>query len=231
MKKLNPQPSYYRFVTNNNTDGTLSVLYDWCVQYDNSDYKELWFKKDAIKVLGNPYGVIGIVRQTLLKMARILNCQYTVFIDDDIFLADKDFISRITAHDKDLVGGAYYRSYPQGELMSYLAFNTKKSKKERPYILRNYQTFKLQKVAAVSGGCMCISNKLLNDKRVNFFPIPDYYNTGHAGEDFSYCVTARKYGYDVFVDDSFRICHYQKHEARPWRVDKNGKYIDFKFEV
>jgi GT2 family glycosyltransferase len=85
------------------------------------------------------------------------------------------------------------------------------------------------KVAAISGGCMCISNKLLMDKKVNFYPIIDYYNTEHAGEDFAYCVTARNNGYEVWVNDCFKICHNQVHKARPWRVNDKGEYIDFKY--
>ena len=227
---LNPQPSWYIFAENNSTDATMSVLFDWKMKHPNTKIIRLWFKPDAIKQLGNPYAIIGIMRQFLLMKARTLNVDFAIFVDDDILLADKNFLPRITKHKKDLVGGAYFRSYPKGNLLSYLAFNTYKNKNSHPYRLRNFQMFKLSKVAAISGGCMCISKKLLMDTRANFYPIPDHYNTGHAGEDFAYCVTARDLGYEVWVDDTFRICHFQDHEARPWRkAVGSDDYIEFEY--
>ena len=35
-------------------------------------------------------------------------------------------------------------------------------KKILPYVLRNYQKFRLQEVTAVGGGCMCISKEAFN---------------------------------------------------------------------
>jgi len=237
LEGLNPQPTYYVIAENNSTDNTMSVIFDWLKfkHPENSKLIRLWFKDNARDILNNPYGIIGIMRQILLKKTRLLNVDYAIYIDSDIFIADKDFIKRMTKYKKDLVAGAYFRSYPQGELLSYLDFNKGKNKDTHPYVLRNYQKFKLQRVAAVSGGCLCISKKLINDLRVNFvygedMKIPDYYGTGHAGEDFAYCETARRNGYNIWVDDSFRICHYQEHgDPRPWRVNKDGKYIEFQY--
>ena len=208
--KLDPQPKYYIFLENNSSDDTLNLLYYWKSNHPNTEIIRLWFKKDAVT---SPYEIIGLVRQMLLDRARKLGVDFAIFIDDDIFLAEKDFITKITRHGKDLVGGAYFRSYPQGDFLSYLAFG------KVGYVLRSYQKFRLQEIAAISGGCMCIGKKLLMDKRINFSPILNNYS-----EDFGYCARAMSYGYKIYIDDSFKICHYQIHEARAWRKGVKFEY-------
>ena len=107
LDKLEPKPKYYIFLENNSTDDTLNLLYYWKSNHPNTEIIRLWFKKDAVT---SPYEIIGLVRQMLLDRARKLGVDFAIFIDDDIFLAEKDFIAKITRHGKDLVGGAYFRS-------------------------------------------------------------------------------------------------------------------------
>ena len=229
MDKFNPQPSQYIFMTNNVKDGTLHVIEKWMKKHSNTMIIIRNFPKNITKRIG-PYGAIALVRQILLNTARKLNVDKAIFIDDDIQIADKDFITKMIANDKDIVGGAYFRTYPMGDLMSYLAFNETGEKAHCPYILRNYQLHKLFKVVAVGGGCMCIDKKVLNDKRVNFFPIVDYgLNAAKPSEDFAFCILAGKLGYGVFTDDRFKICHYQIHSPRPWRMKNKQEYIDFEY--
>jgi len=228
MDKFNPQPSQYIFMTNNVKDGTLHVIEKWMKKHSNTMIIIRNFPKNITKRIG-PYGAIALVRQILLNTARKLNVDKAIFIDDDIQIADKDFITKMIANDKDIVGGAYFRTYPMGDLMSYLAFNETGEKAHCPYILRNYQLHKLFKVVAVGGGCMCIGKEVLMDKRVNFYPITEYYKKGTNAEDYAYCVLAGSLGYEVFVDDRFKICHYQEHTARSWRVKEDGSYIDFEY--
>lgn len=226
LHNLEPQPKHYLFFTNNNTDGTVETINKWKEVHPNSILLNLDFDKKTLQLLlhKNPYNIIGLARQLLLNKTRKLNVDYAIFIDDDILIADRNFISRITEHNKDIVGGAYYRSYPSGDFLCYLTFNKGKNKDTHPYILRNYLKKALFKVAATSGGCLCLSKKVIMDKRLNFFPIIDYYHTGKAGEDFSYCEGARRLGYNIWIDDTFQLCHYQIHkEARPWREKPNNK--------
>lgn len=234
LDKLNPQPTYYIFLTNNVKDNTIGVLNKWKLRHNNTKIIDLNL---SVQLLNNivklsPYGVIALIRQTLLDEARKLNVDYAIFFDDDLFIADKDFITQITSDNKDIVGGAYFRTYPMGDLMSYLAKNESGEKQYCPFILRNYQLHKLFKVVAVGGGCMCIDKKVLMDERVNFYPIVEYnFNQKNSSEDFAYCLLASKYGYEVWSDDRFKLCHYQIHKARPWRMKEGNKeYIDFEYQ-
>jgi glycosyltransferase involved in cell wall biosynthesis len=211
--KLYPQPTYYIFMTNNVKDNTLTILDKWFDNHEDSIVIVRNFPKDINK--DSPYTGIALARQILLDKARELNVDYGIFIDDDIFLADEDFITKITRNKKDIIGGAYYREYQRGKFLSYLVINDGKSK------FFNKQFFNTFEVAAVGGGCMCISNRVLMDKRLNFYPIAQYNpDVNKNAEDFSYCVSACKLGYEVWVTDQLKICHYQIHNARPWRVKK-----------
>ena len=165
LDKLNPQPDYYIFLTNNVTDNTLAVLDKFNEKHLDTKIINLSTSPELLTnmIKLSPYNVIAIVRQTLLEEARKLNVDYAIFIDDDIFIADKDFITKIISNGKDIVGGAYFRTYPHGDILSYLAENNRKEESKSPYLMRNYQLHKLFKVVAVGGGCMCISKKLIND--------------------------------------------------------------------
>jgi hypothetical protein len=229
LEKLDPQPDYYIFITNNVTDNTLKVLDAFNKKHPDTKIINFDFPTDIVSRLGSPYGPIAVVRQMLLNQVRKLSVDYAIFLDDDIFLADKDFITKIISNNKDIVGGAYFRTYPHGDILSYLTENDRKEESKSPYLMRNYQLHKLFKVVAVGGGCMCISNKVLMDKRVNFYPITEYYKDGTNAEDYAYCVLAGKLGYEVWVDDRFKVCHYQIHKARPWRVNDKGEYIPFEY--
>lgn len=220
--KLNPQPTYYIFMVNNVKDDTITVLDNWFNKHQNVIVIHKDFPKDITKRLG-PYSGIALARQLLLNEARKLNVDYAIFIDDDIFLADEDFITRITKNNKDIIGGAYYREYQRGSFLSYLVVNNGKAK------FYDKQFFTTFEVAAVGGGCMCINNKVLMDKRINFFPITKY--SGDCAEDFSYCILAGSLGYEVWIDDRFKICHYQVHkEDRPWKKKNDMEYVDFEYQ-
>ena len=209
------------FLGSDSTDSTVEVIDYWKTLYPNTI--SINFNKDRLKEPIGTYDKIALVRQLLLEEARKLNVDYAIFVDDDMFIANRNFIETITGFNKDIVGGAYYREYPSGKFLSYLDVNKRSrgstTKRTHPYLLRNYLKLKLMKVVAVGGGCMCISNKVLMDTRVNFYPIHQYCK-GVNAEDYAYCLLASKCGYKTWVYDGFNICHYQLHEARSWRINK-----------
>lgn len=233
MKRLNPQPDKYIFFENNSMDSTMDILEKWRSNYP-TEIIRMWFRPDAVQILGNAYGTIGLVRQTLLDRARKLNPDYVIFIDDDIFIADKDFISRIISWRKDIVGAPYLRRYPQGTFLASKWFNFSENQKEYPYQLKRHCSG-FQEVFMTSGGAMCIHNKLLMDRRVNFLPI---ITSSDTSEDYGYCIKAKKLGYKVYLDCSLHLGHYLKAtNYKAWSVVKEGydpkktktNYIDFKY--
>jgi len=75
-----------------------------------------------------------------------------------------------------------------------------------------------EEVYSVGGAGMCVSRKLLMDRRVNYLPLveePQFYS-----EDIGYCFKARKYGYKCYVDGSLFLGHYVEARRKSiWRDD------------
>lgn len=226
LAHLNPQPTFYVFLENNSIDGSVYVIWDWLLYHSNSKLIRLWFRNDAVKALGNPYAVIGTVRQILLDYARKLDLDYAIFVDDDVYIVDYDFIPRITAWKKDLIGAPYLRKFLEGVFIASKWLNVDANRKIMPYRLK--RSIKgLNDVYMTSAGCVCISRKLLDDHRVNFMPI---LSTEDTSEDFGFCIRARQAGYQVFLDGSLKTGHNIRNTGgKAWTVDPAGKYVDFQF--
>lgn len=234
--RLDPQPRHIVILENNSQDETFDVIKKLKEYRPDLHFMSFCFVKDAVKRLGNAYATIGTVRQMLLEKARKLDVDYAIFIDDDVFLGDIDFIDRITRWGVDLCGGPYLRSYPNGTFLASKWFNLGKDAKKFPYTLRKHAKG-FQKVAMTSGGCLCISRKLLMDIRVNFMPILNPQKYGDTSEDYGYCAKARWLGYPCYLDATLRVGHYLKDQNyKPWVVDsktfkgrKVEKYLPFEY--
>lgn len=219
LRRLNPQPYKYIFFTNNNLDSTLELLLQWKLKRP-TEIISLWFRKDAIKVLANPYAIIGLARQTLLERARHHDADYAVFIDDDVFIADTNLLERITAWNKPIVGGPYIRKFPEGNFLASKWINLTQARKKFPYRLKR-KCVGFQEVLMTSAGCMCINRELLHDDRVKFYPVE---MTSDTSEDFGYCLRARKYGYKTYLDCTLRLGHYIRPKIKkPWTVKHQAK--------
>jgi len=224
--RLESQPDKYFFCENNSIDDTLDVIKRF------KRPKELirfWVRSDATKILGNPYGVIAIARQMLLKRARQLDPDYAIFIDSDIVLLYPHFIDQITCHEKDIVGAPYLRPFPEGMFLA-----SKWDRGDRKlWFKKSCKGF--QRCALISGGCFCLSRKAIQDKRL-FFDPPIWTKRRRASEDFSYCIRARKAGYKVWIDCNLQVGHYATaSDYKPWMIkrDKKGKnigYVDFSYK-
>jgi hypothetical protein len=86
----------------------------------------------------------------------------------------------------------------------------------------------LDEPAVTSAGCLYLSRKIVQDKRVNFFPI----GRKGASEDFGYCLQARDYNYRVYLDGTVKLKHQipRVMPAKPWGIDlKTKQYTEFLF--
>ena len=224
-KSLEPQPEKYIFCENNSQDNTIDVIKN----FDRP--KELirfWVRDDAIKVLGNPYSIIAIARDMLLKRARQLDPDYAIFIDSDITMFYPHFIDQITCHIKDIIGAPYLRPFPVG---MFLASKWNRGSKKLWY-KRSCKGF--QECAVTSGGCLCLSRKVIRDKRLSFTPI--WKDKQKASEDFSFCIRARKLGYKIWIDCNIKVGHYATaSDYKPWMIKRNKQgenigYVDFSYK-
>jgi glycosyltransferase involved in cell wall biosynthesis len=224
LDKLKPQPTTTIFAENNSRDNTL-----WQIRkhYKHKPHKiiRVWFREDAAKTCKSVYEPIAHIRQLLLTAARHYNPDYSIFLDADVYPLSQNLISILTKWRKDIVGGSYVRMFPDGPFLA-----SKWTVEGRPDLFRYYKIpyAELMEPLMTSAGCLCLSRKVVQDHRLNFYPL--YGKDARASEDFGYCLKARELGYKVFLDGTAVLWHdLQQLRPKPWMKRKDGKYIDFKF--
>jgi GT2 family glycosyltransferase len=232
LYELNPQPSQYVLLENNSTDGTLNEVSKFEKPHE---IIRLWFKDNPC-FDGSYYTaheIIAIVRQMLLDRARKLNVDFAIFLDADIAPLTTDTVESLTGWgDKaDIIGGPYLRPFPNEVLLD--AFW--RSSVPGHWTMRRTAKLAVQPledVAIVGGGCMCLTRKILEDKRMNFWPrnlkwIPDY------SEDHAFCLDALDFGYKVALDTTVELSHgvYEDpNRQKPWMLGVDGKPLKFSYD-
>jgi len=200
--KLDPQPDKYVFCENNSVDKTLETLQRFKLPHE---IMRVWFSDDAIERVGSPYGVMAHVRQLLLTRARKIDPDYAIFLDDDVFVKTPEMIRVLTGWRVDIVGGSYIRSWPEGFHLASLW----KSHDSNEYLLCKRPTKALDEPFVTGAGCLCLSRRVIQDRRINFYPLPEIPDTtpSEVSEDFGYCWQARKYGYKIYLDGVVHLVH------------------------
>jgi GT2 family glycosyltransferase len=220
LYKLDPQPDLYVFAENNSVDSTLDRV--WKFKRPRKIIR-LWFRKDASIVCESPYDPIANVRQMLLTFARRYDPDYAIFLDSDVYPRSRELIDNLTLWSKDIVGGAYLRVFPEG---LWLASKWEALGYPKRYALRREVRQPLEEPLMTSAGCLCLSRKIIQDKRINFYPITEK----DASEDFGYCLQARDYGFKVYLDGATDLRHQipKKIPFKPWTFDNIQQgYVPF----
>ena len=224
LLKLDPQPDLHLFAENNSSDNTLDLISDFPKP---KKIIRLWFKEDANQILGSPYASIAIMRGMLLTEARNLDVDYMIFLDTDI-IPDPLLISKFLVHyhmrkDVDIIGGPYWCIHPvtfigqkkhEYKLVICAFFDVKNG----TYIKIISSDLKphfpllwiLRKADIVGTGCMCFPKRVIQDRRLTFFPLLDESSLkgiGEASEDASFCLRARKLGYNIHLDGTIKLDH------------------------
>ncbi len=129
-------------------------------------------------------------RFMLVKAAREAEADKILMIDSD-HTFPPDTISRLLAHDKEMVGATYVRRRPPhnilGRTLEGYNFNSKLTG--------------LQKVGLMPLGCMLIDMWLFDKVELPWFCVGfDLKRQLWTGEDFGFCTGVRQHGYDVWCD-------------------------------
>jgi glycosyltransferase involved in cell wall biosynthesis len=222
LDRLNPQPDMTFFAENNSRDTTL-----WLIKrhYKHKPHRiiRVWFRDDAAQTCVSVYEPIAHIRQLLLTAARHYDPDYAIFLDADVYPLSPNLIAILTGWQKDIVGGSYVRLFPDGPFLA-----SKWPVEGRPDLYRYYRVpyAELMEPLMTSAGCLCLSRKIIQDRRVNFWPLYSL----EASEDFGYCLRARELGYKVYLDGTAVLWHDTECQVRPkpWMrtPDKKG-YIKF----
>lgn len=236
LSRLNPKPDIIYWVENNSNDGTLEYIARHCevlkLPYKIISYH---FIENAVQYLkdhnGTAYDVIAIARQIGLQAFRNDKCDYGIFVDDDLYFTESDALQKLTQYSEDIVGGTYQRVYPEGIYVASKWGTVKYGVYRLKTIDKVARPFDFP--AITSGGCLCLSKKAIQDRRLNFYPVQDEYNTSSsASEDYGFCLKASKLGYKLILDNSTKLLHMYREtitDIKPWTV-VNGKYADFGYK-
>ena len=235
---MDPQPDKWIFCENNSPDDTIYRLAQFKRPHE---VLRFWVRRDARHLLETEYDVIGIARQLLLQRARQLDPDWAVFIDADIQVVTPNLLDMLTSHDDaDIVGGPYLRWYsnPSSPNIPNLLLACNWPLPDDSAI-RSFAQFlagpKMKwdtGLLSVGGGCMALPRRVLQDRRLNFYPVL-HPEIGPCSEDYGYCVAAKKLGYVIGLDASARVMHptitLDLFYDKPWMVDENGKTPTFEY--
>lgn len=221
IHKLDPKPDFIYFLENNSKDDTINYIYRNC----KIPFKliRIWFRKDAVKVLDTVYDTIGHCRQLLLTAARNYNPDYAIFIDDDVYPIESDFITKLLQWNEDIIGGTYIRFYPEGLFVASKWGSVYPGK----YLLKKES--KVGKPcdfpSITSGGCLALSRNVIQDRRLDFYPVT------RGSEDYGYCLKAKDLGYKLILDNSTKLYHEYRRtieDVKPW-TKRKGEYMKFEY--
>ena len=231
IEQLETKPSRIIFCENNSSDLTLEKI--WNLKIKDVDIEVIRFytvnmKDKKLLPFSKCYDIIAHARQLLLTKARILNPDYAIFVDSDIYLIDPTTLESLTLWDKDIIGGMYRRVFPTGVFIATLFYENIRLREKSGWVkLRKFPMgVPLMEVHSTSGGLLCLSRKVIQDRRLSFYPVPNNFS-----EDFGFCNSARELGYSVWVDGTINVGHKISLKWRAWDVirekdDERSKAFD-----
>jgi GT2 family glycosyltransferase len=209
LENLDPCPDLVLFCENNSPDDTFEVLQDCPLPFEVIKYH---FRDDAASLFVNPYSLIAIARQFLLQRARSLDPDFLFFLDGDVIPVSHDCLGTLSSYGRDIVGGSYLRLFPEGVRLASKWY----SPSRRVFYLKELPDRDLDTPVYTSAGALMLSSRIVQDRRLEFFPLWD----DETSEDFGFCLKASKLGYQTFLDCTARFVHYVQHlNYKPWAID------------
>lgn len=141
---------------------------------------------------------IHVNRERLVQRAREGGYSHILFLDSDMYF-EKDALSRLLAHDKDIIGADYnYRELPLRSIM----------KTEDRHGNKIYEKHdNLVKCAGLGTGFLLIKLSVFDKLEEPYF---FYENEGSEiiqGDDIWFCNRALEAGFDIWCDTSIKIWH------------------------
>ena len=203
LYKLDPQPEQVVFLYDGSTDNTLQLIN----KYKKPHYIII---KDSIVGEGR-FGKIAKIRQCLLEYAREYDPTHAVFVDSDIFIRTANTLQVLALRPTDITGG----SYPmiKGRQQLSVGVWNNQTDPTTPYLFRSRALVPFDtSVIGVGTGCMSISQRLIQDRQVNFYPL---YQEKGMGEDTGYCKQALLNGYTIGLDSTILLSHFISPRIQP----------------
>jgi len=183
-------------------------------------------EKPAFVYIRSDKGTIENMRNSIVQDAKESNCTHLLMCDTDQ-VYHPETITRLLAHDLDVVGCLVYRRYPPFD----------------PLMLRGkineYQTVKewepntLVEVDATGTGCLLFKMDVFRAMMPPWFRVRTAENGKHVGEDIGFCSDLRQAGYKIFVDTSVPAGHLSQMQITEgtWRLFGRLKDIEAQHTV
>jgi hypothetical protein len=168
---------------------------------------------------------IDMARTMAAKQALVDECDYLMFLDDDV-LVPPDALDKLIKADKDIVAGlVIIRGYPFN-VMAFKFFEDKDHNRNLTYFNELEKDVELQECDAVGFSCCLIKTDVYKEMEPPYF-VTGPYNT----EDVYFCLKAQDMRDDngikpsIFLHTGVQCGHMMPPEAVEWAVrDKMKSY-------
>lgn len=172
---------------------------------------------------------VHVARNAIVKEALENGASHVMFIDSDMQFPG-DSINTLMDHDKDIVGGLYFRRQPP-HWPTVMRIEDKKM-----MVVTNPPADKLFQVDVAATGFLLIKTEVFKKIEPPYF----YFNQFHGkyvGEDTYFCVKARKNNIKIWIDPTIPLGHVGEYvysrndfEAYVEYRKKQGKKVTDEFD-
>lgn len=149
--------------------------------------------------------MVQYARERLADGALEMGCDYLFMVDDDM-LCPPDLFYKLAANDKDICAALAFTRNPDHKPVVYETFEGRDRAIHADYgltrFVQNYPRNTLFQCDAVGYGAVLIKTEVL--KKV---PKPWFFGMEGTGEDITFCVKARKAGFQVWMDSRIKLGH------------------------
>lgn len=148
---------------------------------------------------------VHFARERLAEGALGEECDYLFMIDDDM-LAPPDLFYKLVAHDKDICAALAFTRNPDHMPVIYQTIEGFSHETGQSYgftrFVNNYPRNTLVECDAVGFGAVLIKMDVFRKLQR-----PWFVGMEGTGEDITFCIKARKAGFNVFMDTSLKLGH------------------------
>ena len=154
-------------------------------------------------------------RNQISTHALELGAEWVWYIDDD-HCFHPDTLTRLLAHNVDIVSGLYCRRVAPFHPVIYMEEDADGDVVK--YALQN-QHVGMQQVVATGAGCLLVKANVLRTLGAPYWRISQRPDGTMVGEDIDFCVRARAAGFTVWCDMDTSIGHLTTVAVYPHRVN------------
>lgn len=160
-------------------------------------------------------GNISDLRNQLVDRALAVDATHLLMLDADM-LYPHDMITKLMAHNLDVVTPLMWRRYPPFDPI------TLRGKVGSYQLYEDWEEGELIEIDATGTGCI-----LYNMDVFKKIPSPWFEFKDDVGEDIGFCIKLRQHGYKIFCDTSVRTSHLTVFEVNEHtrRLYKHMKHL------